>query len=800
MGKNFGPVWLPALLWILAVARAEGQTAGTTNAAAASPSTNAPTASAPAMASPVPLANVVPVAVEDGAKLQEIQSGIDGDQTTMQVDRDVSDLIAKIDQRQEEDDKLFDTHPTLAVLRSAQAEWQTLADSLAGAKQTLTTRLGALDATGTQLDQMTKKWQATLAAAKSPGTPADVSRQINDILGSIGQTTKAVAALKGRLLSAQFRVAAQDGRITEGMGTIKKAQDRELVQLFVRDSPPIWSLTSVAPEPVASANPNSLATQVTALRAFVAEKFSTLLIHLVIFIGLALGLFFVRRKVEVRSKDDASVEQAAEIFKAPLATAGLLALLLSHWLYPMAVAPTLFKVGLLAAALLPTVMILRRVIEPALFPILYAMVAAYVVDQLRDLVGGEPIFGRLLFLLEVIAAILFLVWLLRSKRLAGDGRNLLERAVRIYAEAALVVFGVAALANLLGYTELSYQAGNALLQSSYLAVILYAAVRIADGLIFAALRMRPFSLLGMVQRHHVLLARNASRFLRWAVFLLWGWEVLELFSVRAPVKDGAWRMLHYSVPYGSVPISLGPIVLFGLTIWAAVLVSRFIRFVLQEEIYPNFTLGPGVAYAISTMTHYAVLVAGVLFALEAISIHLSDYSVLAGALGVGLGFGLQNIMNNFVSGLILLFERPIKVGDVIQVDTAMGTVESIGIRASVIRMTNGSEVIMPNGNLISNQVTNWTFSNRQRSVDIPVAVSPKEDPQRVMTVLTEVARGLPKVLKDPAPQVLFSSFTAAALNFEVRAWMDGQESWAQVRSDLSLAISSALARENIPMS
>jgi small-conductance mechanosensitive channel len=166
---------------------------------------------------------------------------------------------------------------------------------------------------------------------------------------------------------------------------------------------------------------------------------------------------------------------------------------------------------------------------------------------------------------------------------------------------------------------------------------------------------------------------------------------------------------------------------------------------------------------------------------------------------VGLGFGLQNIMNNFVSGIILLFERPIKVGDVIQVDTTLGTVESIGIRASVIRMTNGSEIIMPNGNLISNQVTNWTFSDRQRAIDLPVAVAAKADPQKVMSVLIEVAKAHSEILKSPPPQVLFTNFSGNTLNFELRAWTGNQESWARTRSDLSLAISEALNRENIAM-
>jgi len=129
----------------------------------------------------------------------------------------------------------------------------------------------------------------------------------------------------------------------------------------------------------------------------------------------------------------------------------------------------------------------------------------------------------------------------------------------------------------------------------------------------------------------------------------------------------------------------------------------------------------------------------------------------------------------------------------------MGKVERIGIRASVILLANGSELIVPNGNLISNPVTNWTLSNCERVIEIPVNVISKVDPQHVLNLLTDVARANPSVLKNPSPQALLVGFGGAALTFRLRAWTDSEEEWMKVTSDLSLAINSALARENIAM-
>jgi small-conductance mechanosensitive channel len=150
-----------------------------------------------------------------------------------------------------------------------------------------------------------------------------------------------------------------------------------------------------------------------------------------------------------------------------------------------------------------------------------------------------------------------------------------------------------------------------------------------------------------------------------------------------------------------------------------------------------------------------------------------------------------------VSGLILLFERPIKVGDVIEVGGNVGEVSRIGIRASVIRTADGSEVIVPNGSLISSQVTNWTFSDRKRAVEVSVNVAGGADPQRVAELLKTTAAAHPGVAKEPLPQAYVVNFSAGAVTFQLRAWIDRYEDLAQLRSDLSVAVNDALARDKI---
>ena len=188
---------------------------------------------------------------------------------------------------------------------------------------------------------------------------------------------------------------------------------------------------------------------------------------------------------------------------------------------------------------------------------------------------------------------------------------------------------------------------------------------------------------------------------------------------------------------------------------------------------------------------------GFFVGLAALGVDFAKVTILAGAFTVGIGFWLQTVINNSVCGLILLFERPIKVGDLIQIDTDVGEVRRIGVRACIIRTAEGAEVIVPNGTIISNKVTNWTLSDRYRAVEVSVKVARGVPPKRVVELLKNVAANHPGIIKDPAPQAYPINFDPGAVTFQLRAWTDRHENWIEVRSDLAAAVDDALTRENI---
>ncbi len=394
------------------------------------------------------------------------------------------------------------------------------------------------------------------------------------------------------------------------------------------------------------------------------------------------------------------------------------------------------------------------------------------------------------------------LWLVRmtSQPLRATADNKQTRKIfKVAGYVALTTSCAVLTANIFGYVTLATLIGNALLQSSYFALILYAAVEALDGLVIVVLGAGPFAALGTVSRHQPLLRRRSRRVLQLLGLVLWLLALLQRLLLRERIVGAAPELLTAKLSFGSIHISPGDVLAFIVTVWAAFWVSRFVRFLLDEDVYPRVSLKRGLAYAISNTLHYLILMVGFFLAVAALGFDMTRVTILAGAFSVGVGFGLQNIFNNFISGLILLFERPINIGDVVQIDDASGIVERIGVRASIIRTSNGSEIIMPNGKLIFERLINWTLSSRKHGIELPIAVAQGTDPEKVIGLLEKTAAAYPLITDDPAPQALVVKLGPDSFGFELRAWTERSEQWMQIRSDLAIAVGSTLTAEKIPI-
>ena len=221
---------------------------------------------------------------------------------------------------------------------------------------------------------------------------------------------------------------------------------------------------------------------------------------------------------------------------------------------------------------------------------------------------------------------------------------------------------------------------------------------------------------------------------------------------------------------GSTDLTLWSVLYFFLLVFLLFYLTAKIKKWVVYKLLANSKIDLGVRVAVGTILRYIVLVIGLMVVLQTVGLDLSAVTVLAGALGVGIGFGLQNITNNFVSGIIILFERPIKVGDRIEVGEVSGDVISISMRSTTIVTNDNISIIVPNSDFISSKVINWSHTDRNIRFNIPVGVSYNEDPEVIKELLLEVADENKGILQQPKPDVLFKEYADSALVFILRIW------------------------------
>lgn len=267
----------------------------------------------------------------------------------------------------------------------------------------------------------------------------------------------------------------------------------------------------------------------------------------------------------------------------------------------------------------------------------------------------------------------------------------------------------------------------------------------------------------------------------------------------APLVNNISQVLGTQWGFGSIKLSLGSLLAFGLTLWISWILAHLVSLSLHHGVLTHLDLQPGVPYALSSFLRYIIIIVGFLLAIRNLGFSLDRITLMISALSVGIGFGLQNIAKDIISGVVLLFERPMRVGDWVEIENLLGVVTRIGFRASTVRTRDGAEVVVPNGELVSGRVTNWTLSDARHRIRIEVGVAYGTDPEKVIDILMKATQSHPDVLVTPAPRALFRGFGDSSLNFELRIWTQNTlRGWqAALKSDLTVAINKALAENGI---
>ena len=763
----------------------------------ASPSpTPSPSASPTPAPTAVPLPDIVSASDSASERLNEIQSELSSNKAVDNVTRELAATTKEVDARELETRRILQPGVPLETLGDLETRWQELAGQLTALSRQLTDRATAFDREITQMSAARTTWKATLEFAHQSNAPPEVTQRIGQVIHGIDATEEMLQKRRTAVLTLQTRVAEQTQRANTALRSIRSAQSAAVNRLWSQDSPPIWSpeVRTAAAQSLGRDSQVSLGAQAGQVRNYLQREWTKLIYIALLFFVFAVVMLRVKRQVARWTDKDRVIDRTNRVLQFPLSTAFLLTIVCARLILYDAPRGVWVMVGTLA--LIPIVVLLRRLIDRHLFPVVNALVVFYFIAQLRALAAFIPVLSRIILLLETAGGLIFLIWFIRARRRSGP-RTTSNKTARIAASIAVAGFGAIIVTDSLGFVALANYLSVGILAAAYFAVALYAATRILDGLVFFALRTRPLASLAIVQRHQQMLCSRIARIIKVTAIVTWILLSLSVFSVRDAAISRTITVLNANIDLWSVHFSLGAVVAFILTIWITLLLSRFLRFLLQEEVYDRFHLARGPAYAVSTLVHYVVLLIGFYIALAALGADMTKFAILAGAFGVGAGFGLQNIFNNFFSGLILLFERPVQVGDLIQVGDQTGIVRRIGIRASIIALDDKSQLIIPNGQLISEKGTNRTFSSLQKRMELTIRTAYGEDPEQIIGLLIKTAAAHPHVIQTPPPDAVLKQFSEDALVFVLGFTTENVARFPFVQSDVAIAVNAALREAGI---
>lgn len=669
-------------------------------------------------------------------------------------------------------------------------KWQSLQAERDNWTKSLDQEVASLQARRTELKSLQQTWEATLEKYPGEELAAGLKERVVTVLAKAAALDKKYADAMNRL--SRLYQTAQPGNvlIRDALKQFDLVERQSMSRMLSVDSPPLWQVFGEQPEGEVRGKDRAASPIVPeiAWQSFFELYRTTLIVHGLLIIALLwLTLSLARRRKQWEEKE--FLNKAVLLFSAPVSMALLLVFLTSAIFYTSLPLRVQDARALLIAVF--TVMVLHPILRGRIRKLLYITMGLFVATKFIELASHISTLERFGLLGVNLAAAWFMAYLGKVAP-AGEGESRWWRWVRVVSRWGLPLLAVGVVSNVLGNVSLAETITMGSVYSMAAAVVLAAGVMILEITIEVVLHVRAVPQFKALHRHRDLFQERVFTGIRVLGFIIWLDASLSFFNVREWFVTHFVEMISHRAQLGSVDLSALDLIAFGLSLYVATLLSRFIRFLLEEEVYPRVQLPRGLPNTVSMLVNYGILAIGFFFAISVAGIDLSRFAIVAGALGVGIGFGLQNVVNNFVSGLILMFERPIQVGDTIEVGALIGHVLRIGFRSSTVRTYDGAEVIVPNGNLISSEVVNWTLSDRTRRLDVPVGVAYGSDPQKVLDVLTAAAHAHKEVLPYPAPSIIFKGFGESSLDFSVRVWIKDFEEFYRVSSELAVLIYEAL--------
>jgi potassium efflux system protein len=718
-------------------------------------------------------------------KLQELRSAAGESDIANEVAGSLSDLEAALPVQAEDDWEKITVETSPGNIDNLEAKWAGIRDNLSGWNKQLSDRIQKLTDGIDQLGTLGAPWHVT-GRQKAQLDPPN-QQAVADALQALQGTTALLEARRAEVLKLQEQVTAlldYPRTVLEQTATVRKEQSQNL---FIRESAALWNPAAYSKD----ARPETYTKPFKGLLAYLEKDRAGVLGFSLLVVLLAAAVTALRRFALNELGHEPEIEKILRALSRPISGGLVLAIVAIPWLLPDR-PPSAVSFTWVALAG-PMILFLSPLVGPEVRKTLYALGVWMLIDALRTFMFPVPLANRLSLLGEGLLALFIIGWALRRHAHPDEWHAGRDQGLR----AAFVLISVAIGANIAGNVTLAQMLTEGTLFTGISFIAVVAVPQIFRFCLLVSMRSETARQLRMVRRHETAIRERLTDVATKLLWLLWGWLILARFRIADISADYAYKVIDYPIGVGGFGLSLGDIFSAGLVLWVSIYLSKLVRFILDEDVLPRANLPRGVPYATSVLTGYIIIVFGALSSAAAAGIDMSRFALIISALGVGIGIGLQDVVNNFVSGMILLFERPLQVGDTVDVEGTLGTVKRIGLRSSTLQTFDGAERVVPNSRFISQEFTNWTLSDNSRRIEIAIGVAYGTDPVKVLQVLQEIAENHEGILSTPRPTAIMTGYGDSSLDFSLRAWTTRNDQWVVIRSELLIAIGNALTEAGI---
>ncbi len=748
---------------------------------------------------PIPMASISITSEQTASVLAEVEVslGLTPEQND-RIDSILTSMESSLEKYNTSISEVFLKESSTILLDKTKTDIEQINDRISGYRENIQAEIQKREEENSKIEILINIWEMTFNVERSTPLSNSVQQNLQELISKLKAIDKRIDTYLNNLLEIELKLNNIHTDFNNLINKIDDARDYASKNLWIPDSDPIWKIYSTRRDSVSIDRKlrNAFSAQKNDAYEYTQFYKVNVILSIVVVVLILVSFYILRYRILNKEFEDPKHQENAilRLFSKPFFPGFLIGLYTSFILLPEK--PFIIEDLIFLMALIPFTLVLMNILRGRKRYLVILLTFILALSVLSQIGFDIEVFSRTFMLLITILSLLLLTVILRSKWDNLSDQPKMKSAFRVLAKTSLIILIICLLGNIIGNYTLTSILLFGIISTVFTGISIYLVYLIVLGLIIAVFNSQWGQGYRIIKRYNKDIVKRVRRIVVFVLVLFFIIESLRNFKLFSSLFESIETFIVTPFKLGNFNFTVNDILLFILILVITNWISRFVQFVLQEQVLFKSRKQKDLSASISSMVKFMIVTVGFFIAALASGFPLDKITLLISAFGVGIGFGLQSIFNNIVSGIILVFEQPLQVGDTIEVGQLLGVVKSIGIRASTIRTFDGSEVIVPNGNLVSNELINWTLSDSQRRLIIKVGVAYGTDPNEVIKILMDVAKKKEGLLETPAPYVLFKEFGDSALGFELRCYTESDD-WLFILSDLHVKVNDAIKEAGI---